>query len=877
MMARKNSAEVKQKDYRHIILGVLLLAGIVFSVVTIVTATAPDPGHNFTESSGGVVQGDLLYGSAADTLLALPKDATATRYLSNTGTSNNPAWAQVALATGVSGTLPVGNGGTGTSTGSITGTGALTFTAGGTNQNVTLTPSGIGYTVLNGNVGIGDTTPASLFTVGSGDLFQVDSSGNLIKLNNITYSWPATQGAASTVLTNNGSGTLTWAAGGSGTVTGSGATGGVTFWTSSSALSADATKFYWDNTDKRLSIGTAVPKADLHVESPTGVTANFFLRKGGQASGYNFAVDNTKLYISSYDGTTYSDKLVIDTTGAIGIGTPNPAAGDATVKLDMYGNLRLSSGGSSGMTLSTNRDDNSLYLVAGTAFTKGASVQFYGETNPDYPGDIYMVSGGATVSPASTIEFGYRNSGGYSSLMTLKNTGNVGIGDTTPASLFTVGSGDKFQVTSGGLMSVNDNTTGPGNVQGMFANTHSAGRSQVIVSSGTYPNNFFALMTHSPSFASDNYLNDATSDAGLGILLGQGGQMTKFSVGTYNAAPLSLFTDNTERVYIAADGDVSIGTMTSDAKLRVEGGVISINGEGYGIVVDDNRTAAGGRVGLVKYPGLEGMLLAGNDAQIRIGHRTDQSGVTGGSPTIRVELLIDYGTGYIGIGDTTPASLLTVGDGDKFQINSTGNLIKVNNVTYSWPASQGVASTVLTNNGSGTLTWAATAGGTTMTTVVTRPVMATGAVAAVSLSSRTVYKVALFNVPYSMTVNQLTYNVGSVSTAGSYRICVYTEDGTSKLIDVTDTPTAGVNSVVVDGVALPPGNYYVAMGCNANCNNTVTMFTSTAATWINTSAVPAGKTVYEGTATMSSNGVCDTTLPAITGVVSSAPVIRLDN
>ena len=40
--------------------------------------------------------------------------------------------------------VAVADGGTGTSTGSITGTGALTFTAGGTDQDVTLTPSGTG-------------------------------------------------------------------------------------------------------------------------------------------------------------------------------------------------------------------------------------------------------------------------------------------------------------------------------------------------------------------------------------------------------------------------------------------------------------------------------------------------------------------------------------------------------------------------------------------------------------------------------------------------------------------------------------------------------------------------------------------------------------
>ncbi len=77
----------------------------------------------------------------------------------------------------------------------------------------TLSVDGTGNSYLMGNLGIGDSSPASLLTVGSGDLFQVNSSGNLVKLNNVTYSWPSTQGAASTVLTNSdGAGTLTWAA-----------------------------------------------------------------------------------------------------------------------------------------------------------------------------------------------------------------------------------------------------------------------------------------------------------------------------------------------------------------------------------------------------------------------------------------------------------------------------------------------------------------------------------------------------------------------------------------------------------------------------------------------------------------------------------------
>lgn len=60
-------------------------------------------------------QGDILYASASNTLAALAKSASATRYLSNTGTSNAPAWAQINLANGVTGNLAVANLNSGTS------------------------------------------------------------------------------------------------------------------------------------------------------------------------------------------------------------------------------------------------------------------------------------------------------------------------------------------------------------------------------------------------------------------------------------------------------------------------------------------------------------------------------------------------------------------------------------------------------------------------------------------------------------------------------------------------------------------------------------------------------------------------------------------
>lgn len=74
--------------------------------------SVPNGGTGFSS----IAQGDLLYGSAANVISLLNKNTTATRYLSNTGTTNNPAWAQVVLTDGVSGILPIANGGTNSST-----------------------------------------------------------------------------------------------------------------------------------------------------------------------------------------------------------------------------------------------------------------------------------------------------------------------------------------------------------------------------------------------------------------------------------------------------------------------------------------------------------------------------------------------------------------------------------------------------------------------------------------------------------------------------------------------------------------------------------------------------------------------------------------
>ena len=147
--------------------GYVVLAADMNNIRDQLNATAPA-----TVSS----QGDIVIASGANALTRLAKSTTSTQYLANTGTSNAPAWNEVALATGVSGILPVANGGTNVSS---------------------LTDKAVLITQDSGT----DTVAASAMTT-SGQLLIGGSSGPAVAT--------LTEGAGMTIT--NGNGTITLAA-----------------------------------------------------------------------------------------------------------------------------------------------------------------------------------------------------------------------------------------------------------------------------------------------------------------------------------------------------------------------------------------------------------------------------------------------------------------------------------------------------------------------------------------------------------------------------------------------------------------------------------------------------------------------------------------
>jgi hypothetical protein len=161
----------------------------------------------------------------------------------------------------------------------------------------------------------------------------------------------------------------------------------------------------------------------------------------------------------------------------------------------------------------------------------------------------------------------------------------------------------------------------------------------------------------------------------------------------------------------------------------------------------------------------EGYSLTGSNAQSAI----TQTGTwnTTGTPTFWKGILTDTASNA-----ASKFISWVVGGAEKFTIDKAGDVTKLKGVTYAFPGSQGAASTVLTNNGSGTLSWAT--------------VSATPAV----LSKTADYTVATGDGDNVMIL--------TTSSGGNVTITLYAASGNAgKVVHVKKLVAA--NSVIIDG------------------------------------------------------------------------------
>lgn len=319
-----------------------------------------------------------------------------------------------------------------------------------------------------GNLAVGGTTATSLFNVGSSAEFQINSSGNIVSVGGAAHSISNSSGltlnSAATALNlqDDGSININLAGGSSNTgCTIDNATGDLTC---SGTISGATGGSYWNRSGTTLSPATADDILGVSSNTTTGpvldITSSGAVTSGS-AAGLNVLVSNTSTNISAAmvtnagsglslvindDGTTTdSSPFVIDAGGNVGIGTSSISGAKLHVagggiKLDnTQGLIWRNAANSADINAIAVNSSNNLVIQNVSAFH--STVNFLSDNILNRTGNMVV---GTTTAHSLSL---HTNNGAK---LTILSGGNVGIGDTDPASLFTVGSSDAFQVNSSG-------------------------------------------------------------------------------------------------------------------------------------------------------------------------------------------------------------------------------------------------------------------------------------------------------------------------------------------------------------------------------------------------------------------------------------------
>lgn len=325
----------------------------------------------------------------------------------------------------------------------VDGTGKVIATTSPTGSNY-FTNSGI-YTYLSTgtNLGVGTTTPGSLFSVG----------GNTTGTNfydNATTSKKGIGGydIAGGCFSINGVCIVP------GSAAAAGATGNIQFNNGASALAADA-NLQWDNVNKLFGVGTSTPATttsiggDVLIGASTAGGANGSLTYGG----IRFANTTTGAALGSMvtsSGPTFSGTVTIPTmrggtaatTATILTGTSStaPTTGSLTLGLTSgagTGAPKMSFAGNFGVGIGTTTPAYTLQLASSSAsatfrpqlaLTDSSSNTNVHMTFANEGGNFYMATSSAATYATSTNTI----------ISALAASGNVGIGTSSPQARLTV-------------------------------------------------------------------------------------------------------------------------------------------------------------------------------------------------------------------------------------------------------------------------------------------------------------------------------------------------------------------------------------------------------------------------------------------------------
>ena len=295
---------------------------------------------------------------------------------------------------------------------------------GGSNGDFTASGNG----TFGGTLGVGGVTTLSNLAGTGNRIVGADSSGILSSI---------TVGSGLSLS----AGTLIATGGSAGTVTGSGSSSQVSFWTSGSNISGD-NGFIWDNTNKRLGVGTTSPLVKLQITQALDGSYPTL----GTTKGAFFIAGDTNLYglyvgVNTTDGNSWFQAMRNNTATAYNI-ILQPAGGnvligtttDAGYKLDVNGTGRFS-----GSVTATSFTVSDVIINSNQIYRNSAS-EFY----VNYSGTGHTLLGNGTgnvginagTNPSFRLDVG--GTGRFTGNLT---TNGIFIGRTSNGQAFGVGNG----------------------------------------------------------------------------------------------------------------------------------------------------------------------------------------------------------------------------------------------------------------------------------------------------------------------------------------------------------------------------------------------------------------------------------------------------